>query len=110
MLYCSGTRQVRCRAVAESRHATRCIPGNLFPLPLTCAPACTRGAGSALLQKADRLEAVMRGVSSQLSMPVTFKLRTGYTPTSDIAHTLLAKASQWGPCAATLHGRSRQQR
>ena len=52
----------------------------------------------------------MRGVVSQLSCPVTLKLRTGYTPSQDVAHVLLARTPSWGVCAATLHGRSRKQR
>lgn len=52
----------------------------------------------------------MRGVVSQLTCPVTLKVRTGYTSSVDVAHALLAQAQAWGVCAATVHGRSRQQR
>lgn len=78
--------------------------------PLSSKTDCCRGAGSALLQKPDRLEVVMRGVASQLSCAVTLKLRTGYTSGHDIAHSLLPRVASWGVTAATLHGRSRTQR
>ncbi|KAK9793735.1 hypothetical protein WJX73_005882 [Symbiochloris irregularis] len=71
---------------------------------------CNKGGGSALLQKPERLEGVMRGVSTRLSCPVTLKLRTGVSQSHDVAHTLLPRISSWGVAAATLHGRSRHQR
>ena len=69
-----------------------------------------RGAGSALLQRPNRMEQVVRGVSTMLSCPLTVKVRRGYNDGQDIAHQILPCVKEWGASAATLHGRSRQQR
>ena len=45
-----------------------------------------------------------------LSCPLTIKVRRGYYDGQDIAHDLLPHVQEWGASAATLHGRSRQQR
>jgi tRNA-dihydrouridine synthase 3 len=37
-------------------------------------------------------------------------VRKGYNDNNDIAHTFLPRAAEWGACAVTLHGRTRQQR
>ena len=46
------------------------------------------------------------------STPLTIKIRMGYEddPARYVAHEVLAKARGWGAAAATLHGRTRQQR
>ena len=38
------------------------------------------------------------------------QVRKGYNDGSDNTHAWIANAAQWGVCAATLHGRTRQQR
>ena len=63
-----------------------------------------------MLQKPKRLEAVMRGMAAHLACPLTIKLRTGYHTGANTAHEVLGTMASWGACAATLHGRSRQQR
>ena len=42
--------------------------------------------------------------------PSAAQLRKGYTDGADIAHELLPRLAEWGAAAATLHGRTRQQR
>jgi len=71
---------------------------------------CNKGAGSSLLTRLDRLEAVVRAGSGAVSCPFTFKTRKGYHDNSDIAHTFVDKAAGWGAAAMTLHGRTRAQR
>lgn len=71
---------------------------------------CNKGAGSTLLTKLERLEQVVRAASRSISCPFTFKVRKGYNDNNDIAHTFLPRAAEWGACAVTLHGRTRQQR
>ena len=69
-----------------------------------------RGAGSALLLRPQKMEAIVRACSSVLSCPLTFKTRTGFHDANPVAHSLLPQAAAWGAAAVTLHGRSRQQR
>jgi tRNA-dihydrouridine synthase 3 len=71
---------------------------------------CSKGAGSACLLKPQRMEQIVRTMSTQLSCPLTFKMRKGYNDGQDIAHTLVPKAASWGASAITLHGRTREQR
>ena len=52
----------------------------------------------------------MRGMSARLSCPLTVKVRRGYNNGQDVAHALLPQVAAWGAAAATLHGRSREQR
>ena len=60
--------------------------------------------------KPRRMEEIVRACSSVLSRPLTIKMRKGYFDDGDNAHTLLPHAASWGAAAATLHGRTRQQR
>ncbi|KAK9832704.1 hypothetical protein WJX81_002201 [Elliptochloris bilobata] len=71
---------------------------------------CNKNAGSSLLTKPARVEQIVRSVSSVLSCPLTFKVRKGYNDGADIVHTWLPRAASWGAAAATIHGRTRQQR
>lgn len=71
---------------------------------------CNRGAGSALLVKTKKLHDIVRCSSRTLSCPLTIKLRKGFYDGKDIAHELLPQAAASGAFAATLHGRTRQQR
>ena len=38
------------------------------------------------------------------------QVRKGYNDGADVVHTWLPRAAGWGAAAATLHGRTRQQR
>ena len=73
---------------------------------------CNKGAGSSLLLKPARIEAIARACAPLLRCPLTMKTRTGYGDDlpSRVAHTLAPSMAEWGVTALTLHGRSRQQR
>jgi len=73
---------------------------------------CAKGAGSSLMRDTDRLKNVVRSMTAVSSTPVTIKLRMGYfdDPTKYVAHEIIPKATKWGVYAATLHGRTREQR
>lgn len=60
--------------------------------------------------KPARMEQIVRSMSSVLSCPLTIKVRKGYHDNQDCAHNILPQVTEWGAAAATLHGRSRQQR
>ena len=70
-----------------------------------------KGAGSALLDHPSKLGKIVRGMNAVLGdTPLTIKLRTG-TSAKQTTHRIFAKLqTEWGACAATLHGRSRKQR
>ncbi|CCU98714.1 unnamed protein product [Malassezia sympodialis ATCC 42132] len=70
-----------------------------------------KGAGSALLDHANKLGRIVRGMSEALGeVPLTIKLRTG-TTAKQTTHKIFARAqTEWGVGGMTLHGRSRKQR
>jgi len=73
---------------------------------------CAKGAGSSLMRDTDRLKNVVRSMTAVSSTPVTIKLRMGYfdDPSKYVAHDIIPRATKWGAAAATLHGRTREQR
>ncbi|KAH7101228.1 FMN-linked oxidoreductase [Auriculariales sp. MPI-PUGE-AT-0066] len=72
----------------------------------------TTGAGSALLDAANKLGKIVVGMSKVLGeIPVTVKLRTGVRDGRNTAHKLIPRLQkEFGAGAVTLHGRTRQQR
>jgi tRNA-dihydrouridine synthase 3 len=77
---------------------------------------CAKGAGSILLKDETglaRMQSVVRAMSGAMKRtPLTIKVRMGYDddPAKYVAHEVLPLAKGWGAAAATLHGRTRQQR
>ena len=77
---------------------------------------CAKGAGASLFKDEEglqRCENTVRCTSrSMRKTPLTIKIRMGYEddPANYVAHEVLAKCRNWGAAAATLHGRTRQQR
>ncbi|KDN51960.1 FMN-linked oxidoreductase [Tilletiaria anomala UBC 951] len=71
-----------------------------------------RGGGSALMDHPNKLGKILRGMSAVLGeIPVTIKMRTGTSSKVNTAHKLFARVqTEFAVGAATLHGRSRQQR
>ena len=53
----------------------------------------------------------MRGMSHAMhSTPLTVKLRMGKRRGRLSAHNFLPRLREWGACAVTLHGRTKEQR
>ncbi|XP_067649941.1 tRNA-dihydrouridine(47) synthase [NAD(P)(+)]-like [Haliotis asinina] len=69
-----------------------------------------RGEGAALMSKPNKLEQIVKSMTTVLDVPLTLKMRTGISSDKDIAHTLIPKLRDWGVSEVTLHGRSREQR
>ncbi|XP_046573550.1 tRNA-dihydrouridine(47) synthase [NAD(P)(+)]-like [Haliotis rubra] len=69
-----------------------------------------RGEGAALMSKPNKLEQIVKSMTSVLDVPLTLKMRTGISSDKDIAHNLIPKLRDWGVSEVTLHGRSREQR
>jgi tRNA-dihydrouridine synthase 3 len=101
--------------VAEALYK-ECGPNGLDFVDLNCGcpidMVYNKGAGSALMDHAGRLGKILRGMSAVLGeIPVTIKMRTGTSNKVNTAHKLFARVqTEFGVGAATLHGRSRQQR
>ncbi|KAJ3412091.1 tRNA-dihydrouridine(47) synthase [NAD(P)(+)]-like protein [Chytridiales sp. JEL 0842] len=68
------------------------------------------GAGSALLDRRNRLQEIVYGMNRVLNVPVTVKLRTGVMQDRRVAHKIVPLMKEAGVAAITLHGRSKEQR
>lgn len=69
-----------------------------------------KGAGSALLSKPMRMKNVIQAVSTTVDIPITIKARKSYYEGRCRIDSVIADIGKWGANAATIHGRSRQQR
>ena len=93
-----------------------CGPNQLDFVDLNCGCPIDlvykKGAGSALMDMPGRLSKILRGMSAVLGeVPVTIKMRTGTSNSKNTAHKLFGRIqTEFGVGAATIHGRSRQQR
>jgi tRNA-dihydrouridine synthase 3 len=70
----------------------------------------SRGCGSALMERKNKLRGIIAGAVSILDCPVTVKLRTGIHEDKLFAHKLIPMFQDWGVSAVTLHGRTKAQR
>lgn len=71
-----------------------------------------KGAGSALLDNASKLGKILAGMNRAAGeVPVTIKMRTGIKTGVNTTHKLMPRiVKEYGVGAATLHGRTQQQR
>ncbi|KAJ3215874.1 tRNA-dihydrouridine(47) synthase [NAD(P)(+)]-like protein [Dinochytrium kinnereticum] len=68
------------------------------------------GAGSALLERRNRLREIVMCLGRVLTVPVSVKLRTGIFSDRNVAHKLVPLLRDSGASIITLHGRSKEQR
>lgn len=68
---------------------------------------CRRAAGSALLQNEQLVADILHRVTMATSIPVTLKIRTGWSPQCRNATTIAAIAEDAGVQALAIHGRTR---
>jgi nifR3 family TIM-barrel protein len=68
-----------------------------------------RASGSALMRDLDQAEAIVRAVTSAVTIPVTLKMRLGWDDRSANAPELARRAEAAGVAMLTVHGRTRQQ-
>lgn len=68
------------------------------------------GAGAALLRDLPRLEQVARAVVQAVPVPVTAKIRSGWSPKEIVAIEAARRLEGAGVAAITLHARTREQR
>jgi tRNA-dihydrouridine synthase 3 len=69
-----------------------------------------RGFGAALLQRATRVAAIVAAMKAAVSVPVTIKLRLGWSSEKPTFLKIARAAVEAGVDAVTLHPRSRAQR
>jgi nifR3 family TIM-barrel protein len=67
------------------------------------------GGGSGLLREPKRLEEILRAIKSSISIPLTLKLRTGYSDSSINVVDVAKMAEQCGVEHIQVHGRTREQ-
>jgi tRNA-dihydrouridine synthase 3 len=72
--------------------------------------AVRRGFGAALLRRATRVAALVEAMKQAVSIPVTIKLRTGWTAEKPTFLNIARAACDAGVDAIALHARSRNQR
>ena len=65
------------------------------------------GSGSALLRDIPRLAAIVKAVSSETDLPVTVKIRTGWSPEEPVKDSLPTILANEGAAAIAVHGRYR---
>lgn len=70
----------------------------------------SRGMGASLLQKPGRLGRMVESMRRAVSVPVTVKLRTGWSEGAQNVASLARACEEAGAAAVTIHGRSREQR
>jgi len=68
---------------------------------------CNKAAGSALLKDEPLVESILEAVVNAVDIPVTLKIRTGWSPENRNALTVAKMAEQAGIAALTIHGRTR---
>lgn len=71
---------------------------------------CKKAAGSALLRDEKRVAEILAAVVSAVDVPVTLKIRTGWSANHKNAVTIAKLAEQEGIQALTVHGRTREDR
>lgn len=68
---------------------------------------CSKAAGSALLRDERRVAEILDAVVAAVEVPVTLKIRTGWSPDRKNAVAVARIAEQAGIRALTVHGRTR---
>lgn len=68
---------------------------------------CKKAAGSALLRDEDLVKRILDAAVSAVSVPVTLKIRTGWSPEQKNCVRIAQLAEQAGIAALAVHGRTR---
>lgn len=67
------------------------------------------GGGSGLLREPERLEIILKAIKRSISIPLTLKVRTGYSDASINVVDIAKMAEQCGVEHIQVHGRTREQ-
>lgn len=69
---------------------------------------CNKAAGSALLREPELVERILQSVVQSVDIPVTLKIRTGWSPEERNGVDIARMAQDSGIQALSVHGRTRQ--
>ena len=69
---------------------------------------CNKAAGSSLLRDEALVERILRAVVGAVDVPVTLKIRTGWSPTQRNGMHIARIAQDCGVAALAVHGRTRE--
>jgi len=98
--------------VAEAARVAEGEGADFVDLNLGCPidEVTRRGFGAALLERASRVGALVAAMKGAVTIPVTVKLRLGWSKEKPTALKIARAAQEAGADAVTLHPRSRAQR
>lgn len=98
--------------MAEAARIAEDAGADLVDVNLGCPidDATRRGFGAALLQRPSRVAAIVEAMKAAVSVPVTIKLRLGWSSTKPTFLKIARAAREAGVDAIALHARSRAQR
>jgi len=98
--------------MAEASHIAADHGADFIDVNLGCPidEATRRGFGASLLQRASRVAAIVGAMKSAVDVPVTIKLRLGWSAEKPTFLKIARAACEAGVDAVTLHPRSRAQR
>lgn len=95
--------------MAEAARAAVALGAQIVDINMGC-PAkkvCKKAAGSALLRDEQLVADILRAVTTAVEVPVTLKIRTGWSPSEKNALTIARIAEDHGIAALAVHGRTR---
>jgi len=95
--------------MAAAAKANEIAGADILDINMGC-PAkkvCNKAAGSALLRDEGLVAAILKAVCAAVTIPVTLKIRLGWSPQEQNAETIAQIAEAAGIQALTVHGRTR---
>ncbi len=95
--------------MAEAARQNEAMGAQIIDINMGC-PAkkvCSKAAGSALLKDEALVRAILERVTASVSIPVTLKIRTGWSPEHRNGVTIARIAEDCGIQALAVHGRTR---
>ncbi len=96
--------------LAQAARSIELGGGQIVDINMGC-PAkkvCHKAAGSALMKDEALVENILRTVVAAVSIPVTLKMRTGWSPETKNGPAIARVAEDCGIAAITVHGRTRE--
>ena len=97
--------------MAEAARAAEEAGADIVDVNMGCPmlKVVKNGDGSALMKDVPRAEAIIRAMTRAVSIPVTVKMRIGWSRASLNAPELARAVEEAGAAAVTVHGRTREE-
>ncbi|OED43227.1 tRNA dihydrouridine synthase DusB [Endozoicomonas sp. (ex Bugula neritina AB1)] len=96
--------------MAEAARANQERGAQIIDINMGC-PAkkvCNKASGSALMKEPELVRQILQSVVKAVDIPVTLKIRTGWSPDQKNALNIAKMAQDTGIQALSIHGRTRQ--